>query len=83
MLMRILNAQVKFEAADRRIKAAVIMVLILALGLVSTTDFIIAIFIICLFVNSQLPKEVRLRQKSLTSLGVTSHAARGMTLQVP
>lgn len=69
-------AKAKFEAADRRVKAAIIMVTVFAVGCISYVNLVIAVFILCLFANSQLPGEVaQLGKKAapvLTPLGKTA-----------
>ncbi|KAG1665425.1 hypothetical protein FOA52_005767 [Chlamydomonas sp. UWO 241] len=75
------KAKAKWGAADHRIKAGVIMVLILALGCVSTIDLVIAAFVVFVFAHSQLPKEVEQFGKKvgpvLTPVGNTAAAVGG------
>lgn len=66
----------KLDAADHRLKAGVIALLVLALGCISTLNFIIAVFIVSLLVTSQMPKEIEELSKKaapvLTPLGKTA-----------
>ena len=53
------EAKQRFEAIDRRGKAAGIMLVILLLGYrMSRIDLIIAGFVVCVYARSQLPSEV-------------------------